>query len=175
MTYPVSPNESERLSALKKLHILDTGAELPFETLTAIARVHFATPIVAISLVDDHRQWFKSHPGLGACQTDRDLAFCNYTILSDDIYEVTDAADHPNFRENALVTDDPNIRYYCGAPIVVNDMRIGAFCVIDYKPRPAISDADRELLKGLAFLTAHIIITHRIMRESANSLIGLLK
>lgn len=175
MSYPVSPNEAERLAALHKLHILDTGAELPFDTLTDIARIHFAAPIVAISLIDEQRQWFKSHPGVGACQTDREVAFCNYTILTDDIFEVTDAAEHHTFKENALVTDNPNIRYYCGAPIVLNGERLGAFCVIDHVSRPPMGLENRKLLQGLAYLTSHLMITHRMLRESASSLVALLK
>lgn len=175
MSYPVPPNDAERVAALHDLHILDTGAERPFDTLTDIARIHFSIPIVAISLVDEQRQWFKSHPGVDACQTGRDLAFCNYTILADDIFEVTDASEHPDFKENALVTEDPHIRYYCGAPIVVSGVRMGAFCVIDHVPRPPMGADDRKLLLGLAYLTSHIMITHRVLRESTGSLIAALK
>ncbi len=175
MSYPVAPEESERLAGLRQLHILDTASEVPFDTLTAIARIHFSIPIVAVSLVDEQRQWFKSHPGLGACETNREVAFCNYTIMSDEIFEVTNAAEHPTFKTNPLVTADPNIRYYCGAPIVVRGHRLGAFCVIDHVPRQPMSDDDKVILKGLAYLTAHTIATHRELRESASSLISLLK
>jgi len=175
MNYPVAHDEAQRLDGLRKLHILDTAAELPFDTLTAIARQHFATPIVAISLVDEHRQWFKSHPGLGACETHREVAFCNHTILSSEIFEVTDAAADPTFQTNPLVMADPHIRYYCGAPILMRGHRLGAFCVIDRVARPPMSDDDKVVLQGLAFLTAHRMATHRELRESASSLTALLK
>jgi GAF domain-containing protein len=175
MSYPVAANEAQRLAGLRNLHILDTAAELPFDTLTAIARQHFATPIVAISLVEEQRQWFKSHPGLGVCETHRDVAFCNYTIMSDAVFEVTDAATDPTFQANPLVTADPHIRYYCGAPILVRGHRLGAFCVIDRVARPAMSDGERQVLQGLAFLTVHILATHRELRESASALVALLR
>lgn len=175
MTFPIAPNESERLATLQKLNILDTGAELPFDTITEIARTHFAVPIVAISLIDEERQWFKSHPGLDACQTDRDVAFCNYTIMSDDIFEVTNAAEHPAFKENPLVTLDLHLRYYCGAPILVSGIRVGALCLIDQVSRTALLPPDRQLLKDLAYLTAHLITTHRMIRESTGALVSLLK
>lgn len=174
MNYPIAPDESERLSGLRQLHILDTAAELPFETMTSIARIHFAVPIVAISMVDEHRQWFKSHPGLGACETDREVAFCNHTIMSNEVFEVTNAAEHPVFKDNPLVTSDPNIRYYCGAPIIVRGLRLGSFCVIDYVPRGPMSADDKVVLQGLAYLSAHTMATHRELRESASSLISLL-
>jgi GAF domain-containing protein len=175
MIYPIATDEPERLNTLRNLHILDTGAEIPFDALTKIARIHFSIPIVAISLVDEERQWFKSHPGLGACQTNREVAFCNYTILSDDIFEVTDASENPTFKGNPLVTSDPNIRYYCGAPILVHGFRIGAFCIIDITPRQAMSSEDRDLLKELAYLTSHIILSHRMLRESSASLVAMIK
>lgn len=174
MSYPVPPNESERLAGLRQLHILDTAAEKPFETMTAIARIHFAAPIVAISMVDEHRQWFKSHPGLGACETNREVAFCNHTIMSNQVFEVTNAAENPVFKDNPLVTSEPNIRYYCGAPVIVRGQRLGTFCVIDHVPRIPMSADNKVLLMGLAYLTAHTMETHRELRESASTLISLL-
>lgn len=174
MSYPVAANEAQRLSALRQLHVLDTANEGPYDALTHIARVHFNVSIVAISLVDEQRQWFKSHPGVDACETHRDVAFCNHTIMSDDIFEVTNAAEHETFKNNPLVTSDPNIRYYCGAPILVKGYRLGAFCIIDSKPRAPISEEDRAVLRELAYLTAHTMTTHRTLRESVSSLTALL-
>ena len=170
MAYPISPSEPERLAALQSLHILDTSAEISFDILTNMARRHFRVPIAVISLVDEHRQWFKSHPGLDACSTDREVAFCNYTILTDDIFEVSDAKQDTVFRNNPLVTGYPNIGYYGGAPITARGQRIGAFCIIDHEKRPAMEPNDRQTLLDLAYLTAHIIVSDRLLRESAGSL-----
>ena len=174
MNYPVAPDENDRLLALRQLHVLDTSNERPYDALTQIARAHFNVAIVAISLVDEHRQWFKSHPGVDACETHRDVAFCNHTIMSDEIFEVTNAAEHEVFKNNPLVTSAPNIRYYCGAPILVKGHRLGAFCIIDSAPRGPISDVDRNVLQNLAYLTAHIMTSHRTLRESVSSLTSLL-
>ena len=169
MKYPVADNELERLATLKNLQILDTEAESSFDALTEIARLHFSMPIVTISLVDEERQWFKSHSGLGVCETDRDVAFCNYTILSNEIYEVTDASEHPTFKENPLVISGPNIRYYCGAPIIVNGAIVGAFCLIDSLPHQSMTADDRALLSRLAYLASHLMISCRLLNEGAVS------
>lgn len=173
MSYPVASDETERLRTLHDLHILDTGVDTGFEDLTALAQELFGVPVVAVSLVDSERQWFKSHPGVDACQTGRDVAFCNYTILDDGVFEVEDATVHPQFRDNPLVTGEPGIRYYCGAPIKVRGSRIGAFCIIDKKPRAALTPPYRRHLQRFADLAAWRIQTQRLIKESAGALLKL--
>ena len=173
MNFPVGRNEAERLQTLHDLHILDTDADSGFEDLTALAQALFDVPMVAVSLVDRERQWFKSHRGVTACETSRDVAFCNYTILEDALFEVEDAAAHPDFRDNPLVTGEPLIRYYCGAPIKVRGFRLGAFCIIDIKPRPALEPAFRGHLQRFANLAASRIQMQRLIKESAGELLKL--
>ena len=53
-------NESARFKALRAHHILDTDPEQVFDDLTLLASQVCGTPIAPITLVDEHRQWFKS-------------------------------------------------------------------------------------------------------------------
>ena len=170
MTYPVPANEALRLRVLNELGILDTAPEQPFEDYTALAKAQFGTEIVAITLLDSQRQWFKSHPGLFATETDREAAFCNYTILQtkDGQFEVPDASVHPTFRTNPLVTGDPYIRYYCGVPITVNSQNIGAFCLIDTRPRAPLSPDEKHNLRRFARLTASQLVARRLLQESVD-------
>ena len=109
---PLPHDEYNRIANLRRFEILDTAAEEAFDRYTRIAAKILNVPISLISLVDDVRQWFKSHHGLDARETPRDWAFCAYAILAPDQLVVPDAAEDPRFSDNPLVTGEPGIRFY---------------------------------------------------------------
>src|ERR1700761_2776104 len=106
---PMPCNESARLDARHALHILDTSPEERFDRLTRLARRIFSVPIAVVSLVDANRQWFKSCIGLETSETPRDVSFCAHAILGDEILMVPDTFADERFRDNPLVTGEPNI------------------------------------------------------------------
>ena len=136
---PIPFNEIQRLESLYALDILDTPPEPAFDRITRLAAQQFSTPIVLISLVDPARQWFKSKVGLAADETPREVSFCQFAIMDDEVMQVTDAARDPRFANNPLVTGDPRIRFYAGAPLITDKgFRLGTLCLIDSMPRPAL-------------------------------------
>ena len=147
----IPPDEEQRLADLLALAVLDTEAEPLFDALTSAAAAVTGRPVALISLIDAERQWFKSNIGLaGVSETPRDRAFCAHAILGPDLLEVTDAQRDPRFFDNPLVTGAPNIRFYAGAPITLQDgMRLGTLCVIDREPGE-LDDRQRCVLKQLA-------------------------
>ncbi len=144
------PRELSRLAALLRYEILDTPDEAAFDDYTQLASYICNTPIALISLVDDHRQWFKSRFGLDVSETPRDISFCTYTIEGSDIFEVTDAQLDQRFRDNPLVTGEPYIRFYAGAPLITPDgYSLGTLCVIDRQPRQ-LDEGQRDALLRLS-------------------------
>ena len=129
-------DEFRRLESLRAYDILDTEPEAAFDRLTAVAAGLFETPVSLVSLIDETRQWFKSCHGLSVNETPRDIAFCDYAIRGEDVLVVPDATRDPRFRSNPLVTGDPHIRFYAGAPLRTPGGQIlGTLCVIDFRPR----------------------------------------
>ena len=108
------------------------------------------TPIALVSLVDECRQWFKSKVGLDAKETLRDISFCTYTILQPDVLIVPDTQADSRFATNPLVTCEPHIRFYAGAPLLTPaGYRLGTLCVIDRVPR-TLSQQQVEALRVLS-------------------------
>ncbi len=127
--------EEARLATLYSLKVLDTLPEWEFDGLVEIARTLLDVPIALVSLVDEDRQWFKARVGLDVSETARDLAFCAHTILQDEALVVPDARLDPRFADNPLVSGGLGIRFYSGAPIVVEGQPVGTVCCIDLRPR----------------------------------------
>ena len=127
--------EAERMRALLSTHLLDTPPDEAFDRLTRLATLMFDTPIALVSLVDADRQWFKSRQGLKTEETPRSISFCSRAIESEEVLVVEDALLDPRFAQSPLVTGDPFIRFYAGAPLRVGGYAIGSLCVIDRKPR----------------------------------------
>lgn len=161
-TETADERECYRLRVLGSLNLLDSPPEAEFDSIVRIARHILGCPIALISLVDDHRQWFKARCGLDASETSRDIAFCVHAIQADDIMVVADAARDPRFADNPLVTGPPHIRFYAGVPIRLSlddggpPAALGTLCVIDTRPR-MLADDQAEMLRHLARLTEELI------------------
>ena len=165
---PVPENEQERLLALAHYEIMDSLSEEEFDRITELAALICKTPTSLISLVDQHRQWFKSRVGMDISETRRELAFCRYTILSNELFEVGDAALDARFTDNELVTGKAGIRFYAGFPLTDPEgHNLGSLCVIDQVPRELDAD-QRRALELLAMEVVNLIIERRQKEELRN-------
>ncbi|MDH5735411.1 MAG: GAF domain-containing protein, partial [Gammaproteobacteria bacterium] len=132
----IPDNEDERLTRLRELGIMDTLEEQAYDDLTKLASQICDAPIALVSLIDENRQWFKSHHGIDATETPRNVAFCAHAINSNDLFIIEDADHDERFHDNPLVTSEPFVKFYAGAPLILDkNIRIGTLCVIDNHAR----------------------------------------
>jgi signal transduction histidine kinase len=147
---PIPPDEPDRLKAVEHYRLGGIGRELPFDHITQFAAGLFDAPMSLVSIVGSDTQCFRGACGIDQTHTSRDVAFCAFAILQHGVMVVPDATQDPRFRGNPLVTGEPYIRFYAGAPLrVANGQPIGTLCIVDYQPR-TFSKLDQERLTQLA-------------------------
>ncbi|WP_227693026.1 ATP-binding protein [Psychrobacter immobilis] len=157
--YPVAADEVERINKLKKHQVLNNNDEPAFARLTELAKLFFDMPVVTITFMDEETQYLKSVHGLGGvCTTTRQVAICNYTVLSDEVFVVADLTKDSRFSQNPLVTESPYLRFYAGAPIIMYEdnktYRLGSFCLMDMKPHDDFDNKQAQLLAQFAMMAA---------------------
>jgi PAS domain S-box-containing protein len=165
---PTPPDEAERLAALRRYEVLDTPPEPAYDDLAMLAARLCRTPIALVTLVDENRQWFKASVGMKVRSTPRADSFCARAIRQpapQQVMVVPDARRDERFRDNPLVTGEPHIRFYAGAPLVTPDGHaLGTLCVIDTAPRES---AD-EIAASLAALARQVVAQlelRRVLKE----------
>jgi diguanylate cyclase (GGDEF)-like protein/PAS domain S-box-containing protein len=165
---PTEQTEQLRQQALDALDIVDSGTESAFDGLVQAASAICGTPIALISLIDHDRQWFKANVGLeGVKETPRCISFCTHAIKQSELFVVEDAQIDPEFSVNPLVTGDPHIRFYAGAPLRLScGATVGTLCVISRQPM-RLDEDQREVLCNLSKTAVHLLEGRRAARMEA--------
>jgi diguanylate cyclase (GGDEF)-like protein len=128
--------EEQRLAAVYATGLLDTEHESEYDELAKLAAAICGTPIGAISLLDERRQWFKAIVGLDVKETPRELSFCDHAIRQAGLFIVEDARRDARFAANPFVNGPGGIAFYAGMPLRnAAGHALGALCVVDQQPR----------------------------------------
>jgi diguanylate cyclase (GGDEF)-like protein len=147
---PIPANETERLASLHRMQILSTPAEAAFDKVTQVAQFAFKVPIALVSIIDEHRQWFKSSVGLDVRETPREMSFCGHVVYHGETMVIEDATLDERFSDHPSVCSGPNIRFYAGRPLTNHEgFVIGTLCIVDTKPRK-MSEEELRILDHLA-------------------------
>jgi two-component system, NtrC family, sensor kinase len=171
MPASTSAMEAARIAALDRYAILDSEPEQSFDDLVILAAHICKVPMAMLSLVDDHRQWFKSKLGVEVRETPRESSICAHAIQQGELFIVPDTLQDSRFRENPLVTGEPHIRFYAGAPLINEDgFALGTLCVVDREPRE-LDDAQKEAINSLGRLALRqmeLRMNLRLLKEALN-------
>lgn len=153
---PEIDHERSRQQALESLQVLDTPEEQAYDDITRLAADVCGTPIALISLSDNHRQWFKSRMGLQVREMPREDSFCSHALKTPySMMIVPDTSSDERFINHPLVTGEPKIRFYAGAPLLTRDGHmLGALCVVDTVPR----ELDVKQLEELQFMAQQVLV-----------------
>lgn len=168
-------DDPSRLQALAALEVLDTEPDDDFDRLSRVAAHVFGTEIALVTLVDKERQWFRACFGADLKETKGEDAFCVHTIAGAGPMVVLDATSDPRFMHNPLVTGDPHIRFYAGAPVTVAGQRLGSLCVISRTARNSVDPALLDQLVDMAGLVSTLFALKDEARVRARTAAALLK
>ena len=154
MTRKDDEREAARQAALDMLGV-DRLEDVAVNDLARMAADMLGAPIALVSMIDRDKQWFKARVGSAATETPREWAFCAHAIQDPSrVFVVEDASLDPRFADNPLVTGDPHIRFYAGAPLISSSGHaLGTVCVIDTRPRTL----DAERMEALRFLAQQVV------------------
>ena len=169
--YPIAMDEKARIAKLREYNVLNNDDELAFSRLTEMVKLFFDVPIVTITFMDEETQYLKSPHGLDdICTTPREMAICNYTVLSNEVFIVPDLTLDERFKHNPLVTEHPFFRFYAGAPIILREehqtYRLGSLCVIDTKPNHNFTDQQKQLLEQFGAMAGDALQLQKQQRQA---------
>lgn len=173
--------EDARLAALARYDILDTPKEEAFERITTLMKLVLKTDVSLVSMIDGHRQWYKSNNGGTATEVPVGDSFCQFTVAGNEPVVVADATKDARFKDNPYVTGDSHVRFYAGVPLTTPDgYNIGTLCAFSREPREfkpeetqilqelakvAMSELELRQLASSDGLTG--VLTRRAFREDA--------
>ena len=147
---PPGDHEERRLRTLEQYDVLDAPPTEALDRITRLATRLFDVPIALVNFIDRENQWCLASTGLDLGRIARERSFCVHTIEQNEVMVVEDARTDDRFAGNPLVTDEPHVRFYAGAPLTApNGYRLGTLCLLDDEVRP-FSSEDRETLLDLA-------------------------
>lgn len=165
-------HERQRLRKLRQQNILDSTPEAEFDALVDLVRSTFGAEMAAITFIDENRQWIKASQGIDMTETPREIAFCDHTIRTAEVMMVNDATRDARFAKSPLVTEEPEVRCYMGAPIAVDGYNIGSVCILGTTPRIFSEGEARMLLHFAQIVASQIKLRTEVNRDALTGVLS---
>ncbi|KTC50298.1 diguanylate phosphodiesterase [Pseudomonas fluorescens ABAC62] len=164
-TCHLSPEEERvRLVDVDRLTSdLESGSDHVLNSIVAMVSSYFKVPISLVSIIERDYQVFTARVGMDLERTSREMSFCAHGLDDETVLEVCDPVADPRFSDNPLVTGAPFIRYYAGAPLIIESgQNLGRLCVIDHLAHAPMDEEGRNILLNAAkVVVARLESIHR--------------
>jgi PAS domain S-box-containing protein len=157
----------DRLRAVARSGLIDSAPDPLFDELCQLAAETIGTPIALVTVLDNQRQFFKARTGLDTPETPVEWSFCQHTLSSpNSVLVVSDALNDERVKHSPLVTGEPHIRAYMGAPVMDRQGQVfGTLCVIDRQPRMFTHQQEQRLARLAKLASALIDLQENARRE----------
>ncbi|MCW2292359.1 EAL domain-containing protein (putative c-di-GMP-specific phosphodiesterase class I)/GAF domain-containing protein [Pseudomonas sp. BIGb0408] len=144
--------ERARLAEVDRLTSeLEIGSDSVLNSVVAMISAYFGVPTALVSIIERDYQVFKARVGMEPERTLREMSFCAHNLDEGAVLEVCDPLSDPRFSSNPLVNGDPFIRYYAGAPLVIQPgLSLGRLCIIDRETHRPMDEQGQALLRDAA-------------------------
>ena len=150
---PIIPeDDEERLARLYSYGLVESYEEAgSFKHIASMAAHIFKVPIALVSFVEEEHVTFVANVGMeDTRQVSRGVSLCSLSVLREEVTVFENAREEACLLANPLVVGDFGLQFYAAAPLKTHDgYSLGSVCIVDKKPRK-FSEAEQELLKGLA-------------------------
>lgn len=148
-------DESARIDEVMKFLNLDITHRQELKDITKLATQLCDKPISLITLLGKDDNYIKAATGISVEISPRNISFCQYGINNENVLVIPDATQDERFIDNPMVTADPGVRFYAGAPLVSNSGHtIGMLCLFDTHP----NTLNEEQQNTLAMLSRQVIL-----------------
>lgn len=165
----------ERLKALISYEIIDTEPEDIFDNLAKLTSIICDTPAAIISFIDGERQWYKAKVGTTENEVPYEETICQYTILQDEVLEISNALDDIRLVNNPHVQSENGVRFYIGIPLLSdNGHAIGSVCAFDIVPKH-LPENQIEALRLIAKQTMHLLNISKQNKKLTNEVKSILE
>jgi PAS domain S-box-containing protein len=167
-TQPSELHQADGYAAAARYGILDTPPEPVFDDIVKVAAAVCNAPMAFLSFLDHDRQWFKARLGIGIAEMPLARSACRFAVEQRRLLVISDLRGDPRTQADGLVTGEPGLRFYAGAPIVdASGAVVGTLCVLDTAPRPdGLNDTQVLVLETLARQAVAHLESRRLLVDS---------
>lgn len=159
-TYPMPPNENQRLESLKLHELLDLKKDPELDIFAEAACLITDCPVAIIGVMEADHQRIQSCVGMDVDFVPRRETVCQYTIMSRDVLIIEDTFLDERTSSKRMIIDG-NIRFYAGVPLVdENGLVLATICVVDFVPK-SLSDKQIVSLKNLGKAVTKTLLRRR--------------